>query len=212
MKDPLEPDDEGAKASRPEQSAVYTMTDLEQIKVVADPLRLRILEALCRNERTTKQVAQEIDEKPTRLYHHVEALERVGLIRRTRTRQNRGTVEKYYMAVARTFKAGSSLFSGAEVGSPESDSLETVATTIFENTAREIREVIASGAGPGVEEEGILTYAEVSADEKTLSRIRSRFMEVLEEVCDESDAAPKDKGERRFRLLLAYFPLDPGKP
>ena len=117
MKDPAKSDD-GGKAARPEQSAVYKITSLEQIKVVADPLRLRILECFSREEQTTKQVAQKIGEKPTRLYHHVELLERVGLIRRTRTRQNRGTLEKYYLAVARCFEAGPGLFSGAESGSP----------------------------------------------------------------------------------------------
>src|ERR1700752_5178596 len=81
----------------PQQEA-YTLEDLEQIKVLADPLRLRVLEAFG-EERTTKQVAELLGEKPTKLYHHVDALQRVGLITLSRTRQNRGTVEKYYLAV-----------------------------------------------------------------------------------------------------------------
>src|SRR5688572_15754608 len=92
------------------QDETYTLSDLEQVKVLADPLRIRILEALCQQERTTKQVAQILGEKPTKLYHHVEALERVGLIRLSRTQQNRGTTEKYYLAIARTFRADSRVF------------------------------------------------------------------------------------------------------
>ena len=83
------------KAAAPAQESVMMLTDLEQMKVLADPLRIRILESLAIDERTTKQVADLLGEKPTKLYHHVEALERVGLIRMTRTRQNRGTLEKY---------------------------------------------------------------------------------------------------------------------
>ena len=90
----------------------YTISDLDQLKVVADPLRIRILEAFCR-ERTTKQVAVVIEEKPTKLYHHVEALEKVGLIRLSRTRRNRGTLERYYLAVARTFRTDSKIFNTA---------------------------------------------------------------------------------------------------
>ena len=55
--------------------------------MLADPLRVRIIEVLAEGERTTKQVAEEIGEKSTKLYHHVETLERVGLIRLTRTRR-----------------------------------------------------------------------------------------------------------------------------
>ena len=63
-----------------------------------------------------KQVADFLGEKPTKLYHHVDALERVGLIALSRTRQNRGTVEKYYLAVARAFQADSSAFHPKERG------------------------------------------------------------------------------------------------
>ena len=57
-----------------EPEDIYTMTSLEQVRVVADPLRVSILEALCLEARTTKQVAELLGEKPTRLYHHVDAL------------------------------------------------------------------------------------------------------------------------------------------
>lgn len=201
-----------SKPEEPERADIYTITDLEQIKVVSDPLRLRILGALCEEERTTKQVAGIIGEKPTRLYHHVEALERVGLIRPTRTRQNRGTVEKYYLSVARCFKAGSDLFSGAGGSPPASAALESVTHSMFETTAREMREQIAAGAGSGISDEGLLTYGEVIADPETVEKIRARLVEVLEEFREVGKASTPKAGDRRFRLLLTYFPLDRGKP
>jgi DNA-binding transcriptional ArsR family regulator len=85
------------------------MTDLEQLRVVADPLRLRILSVFARGAYTTKQVAGLLGEKHTKLYHHVQALERVKLIRLTETRPKRGTVEKYYQAVAARFEAAPSI-------------------------------------------------------------------------------------------------------
>jgi hypothetical protein len=39
---------------------MHRLTDLEQMKVLADPLRIRILELFC-EERTTKQVAGILD-------------------------------------------------------------------------------------------------------------------------------------------------------
>ena len=68
------------------------LTALDQVRALADPLRVRMLGAFASEERTTRQVAEVLGEKPTRLYHHVKALAAAGLIRKTRTRRNRGTL------------------------------------------------------------------------------------------------------------------------
>jgi len=73
-------------------------TGLEQVRALSHPLRLRLLELFKLQPRTAKQAAEVLGEPPTRLYHHVAALERAGLIRLRETRQNRGTTEKYYEA------------------------------------------------------------------------------------------------------------------
>jgi hypothetical protein len=89
-------------------------------------------------------VAQRLREKPTKLYHHVEALERVGLIRLARTRQNRGTIEKYHIAVARQFKASARIFSVAGADSQaEGDAVQEVISNIFDRTADEMRGLAA---------------------------------------------------------------------
>jgi predicted ArsR family transcriptional regulator len=62
-----------------------------------------MVEAFSLQPATAKQVAGRLGEKPTRLYHHVEILEKAGLIKLMATRPNRGTVEKYYQTVAKKF-------------------------------------------------------------------------------------------------------------
>ena len=80
---------------------------------------------------------------------------------------------------------------------------------MFENTAREMRELITADDLEAIEEEGLITYAEVQTDADTIRRIRTRFMEVLEEFQkDDGSPEPPASDVRRFRLLLAYFPLD----
>ncbi len=104
----------------------HTLVDLAQIRALANPLRLRILGALVGEPRTTKQVAELVGEKPTKLYHHVQAMERAQLVRLVSTRPKRGTVEKYYQATATLFQAGKSAFSvGARTRHrrPDTDSL-----------------------------------------------------------------------------------------
>ena len=202
----------GEPAKAPDgQADSLTLSDVRQVKVLADPLRIRILEELSTAERTTKQVAQRLGEKPTKLYHHVEALERVGLIRLARTRQKRGTIEKYYIAVARRFRTDSRMFSAAPAGSPgEADALQAMISTVFERTADEMRSLVAlHGGREGIQEQGVLSYLEVRTDRTHARRLQARLMKILESLDETNEAAKTKAGERRYRLTLAFYPIDP---
>src|SRR5881394_4181539 len=67
-----------------------------QLRALAHPLRLRIAERFAEGPSTTMQVAAWLGQPPTRLYHHVQVLERAGILRLRETRGNRGAVEKWY--------------------------------------------------------------------------------------------------------------------
>ena len=200
----------GATRQGTRQAGSLTLTDLDQVKMLADPLRIRILEELCKEERTTKQVAQRLGEKPTKLYHHVEALERVGLIRLTRTRQNRGTIEKYYLAIAQQFRADSRIFSAADAGSEaEGDTLQAMISTVFERTADEMRGLVAQGRGQkGIEEEGILSYLEIRTDSKHGRRILARLRRLIKSF-EETPKEGDKPGGKSYRFTLAFYPMDP---
>ena len=94
---------EGRRRGQGGAPAQRSLDRLEQVRILAHPLRLRLLELLAESPCTPKQAAERLGLPPTRLYHHVAALERVGLVRVRETRQNRGTVEKHSEAVARGF-------------------------------------------------------------------------------------------------------------
>lgn len=191
---------------------LYTLTDLEQVKVLADPLRIRLLETLCQGERTTKQVADALGERPTKLYHHVEALERVGLIRLTRTRRNRGTLEKYFVAVARRFKTDPRIFSAGDAPSEEeSEALQSMISTVCETTADEVRRLVASDGLAGLDEQGVVSFLELRASEAEIRKLRARFKRILEGIAAKCCTdEPIEEGARRYRLNLAFYPLDKG--
>lgn len=199
---------------------VHVLTDLDQLKVLADPLRVRILEILCRREATTKQVADDLGETPTKLYHHVEALERVGLIRLTRTRPKRGTLEKYFRAVALSFRADSGLFGGAETAPPDAP-LPDVVRHILEQTGDELQRLVAGEGAAELPEVGVLGFCEIHASQERIDMLRERLESLLGDLgapgdggaaapTDEADATGED--ERRYRLTLAFYPLDRPEP
>ena len=92
--------------------ATYTVRSLEQARLLADPLKLRILREFVDEPRTTKQVAERLGEKAPRLYRHVQAMLDVGLLEHKEERKKRGTTERYLQAIAARFEVDGSLFSG----------------------------------------------------------------------------------------------------
>ena len=162
---------------------VFTLEDLDQVKVLADPLRLKILEELCCGEMTTKQVAEKIGEKPTKLYHHVDSLVKVGLIRLVRTRQNRGTLEKYYVAIARSFRAGAGVFSGAsEGGNEERAVMKQVISSMLDRTSEELQALLGRDDSPiDLQEDGVLSFLELRGSEDDMAKLRARVESLLEE-------------------------------
>ncbi len=197
---------QGRAAPAWKQAASLILTDLEQIRVLAAPLRVRILENLCAEEHTTKQIAERLGEKPTRLYHHVEALERVGLVRLTRTRQVRGTVERYFKAVARSFRTDADLFR-TEGDDAKAETLARMATTVLRNTSEDLLQLLRSGHDVLSSEQGVLGYIEVRASDKEIEALRRKLMKLVKDLEGKRGAGlPRDG--RRYRLTLAYFPLD----
>jgi DNA-binding transcriptional ArsR family regulator len=180
------------------------------MKVLADPLRIRILEAFG-EERTTKQVADLLGEKPTKLYHHVDALERIGLIALSRTRQNRGTLEKYYLAVARTFRADSRAFQAKE-RSKKSAAILQITATIFDTTSAELASLVDHGedAKKAIEEEGIVSFLEIRATKAQLKELRGKLNDLVQSLTAASES--DEPGQDRYRFTLAFFPLDKAKP
>jgi DNA-binding transcriptional ArsR family regulator len=185
------------------QAELRTLDDLKQVRALADPLRMRILTALC-EERTTKQVAELLHEKPTRLYHHVDALERAGLVQLTRTRPKRGTIEKYYRSVARTFEARVSTGRGSEASR---EAIDDVMTTAFATTSSEVSRLLEHGAGSTLSEEGILTFLEVRATRGEIQKLRRRLHAAIAVAREEGRPAPRDE---RYRLTIAFYPLETG--
>ena len=201
---PMAQETGGRKKGSAPQKDMHRLTTLEQMKVLADPRRIRILELLC-EERTTKQVAEILGEPPTRLYHHVSALERVGLVRLARTRQSRGALEKYYVAVAKTFSADPGLFTSRRAPQVR-DATGAIAAQVLDLTADDLRALLDAGeSAEALQEEAILSYLEVRGTPGELKAIRAKLAKLIESCnAGKSEHAP---ARRPYRLTIAFFPL-----
>ncbi len=187
---------------------VFTIDTLEQVKLLADPLRLRILELFKGGESlTTKQVADVLEEKPTKLYHHVEQLEKAGLINLVETRPNRGIVEKYYLAAARTFVVDPKLFTGSE--SEEARGvLASVFSSVLEAARSQIQQSLASGLiAPDSERQPIIVHLPIRGGDKEIGKINRALEACIKKIQNET----KEKGEKKYALLVAFYPVEEAK-
>jgi DNA-binding transcriptional ArsR family regulator len=96
---------------------VRKVDSAEAIKALADPLRLRLLTLLMRDHDrswTVKEIAAELDQSVTKLYHHVNVLEQAELIRDVETRLVSGIVEHRYASGQRGLEFDDALYRSSD--------------------------------------------------------------------------------------------------
>jgi DNA-binding transcriptional ArsR family regulator len=120
------------------------ITDVEQLKVIGDPLRLQLIETMAEDPGrgwTAKELAEELGTKQTKLYHHLGLLQQHGFIRVGETRVVSGILEKRYQATAHGFHVDRALLTGAGAENAVSVAIDA----IFDKARTEILVGLRSG-------------------------------------------------------------------
>src|SRR5215469_6467215 len=104
----------------------YELQTIEQMRTIADPLRLRIIRQLTRQAMTVTQLAELLGEVPSKLHYHVRELEKAGLLKMVETREKGGILEKYYRTVAKNISAPGTLFRGM----PPDEAIATLSSVL----------------------------------------------------------------------------------
>jgi DNA-binding transcriptional ArsR family regulator len=181
------------------------------MRALAHPLRLRLCELFAEIPRTTKQAAAILGEPPTRLYHHVHALERAGLVRLRETRQKRGAYEKYYELTPRG-KRGHLRASDREATPADWRQAAAVAESVLQVTRQEMAAAL-SRPGRVLRREKPLVARLVILTPAMASRVRRDLLALVRRYAgkatpDGMKAASEDRGQR-WSLTLALLPSEP---
>ncbi|MFN8530095.1 MAG: helix-turn-helix domain-containing protein [Anaerolineae bacterium] len=118
--------------------------DLDALKVYFDPVRLQIMKAVGREARSVGELAAILSVPFTRLYYHINLLEKHGFVRLVETRSMSGAVEeKYYRATAQMYVIDRSLLN---VGTPEGEAgLQIMLDAVLEQTKLDITRSAQAG-------------------------------------------------------------------
>jgi len=186
---------------RPRPPASEQRRITRELRALAHPIRLRLLEYFAGSPRTTMQVAALMGEPPTRLYHHVNALERAGILRLQSTKQVRGTTEKYYEVAKKAI--GVARPSATDAGSRAA--LRGLAAMVFDAARQELLAAVANTEKFTGETPPIAFRMLVSVPAGYQAKIRKRLLGAVKEIQQELKDC-KDPGAESWALTVGFAP------
>jgi len=194
--------------------AVRTISDVETLKALADPLRLRLLATMMRTVAgelpvmSVKELATALGEPQTKLYRHVKQLEAAGLIRAAASRLVSGIVEQRYQACQRDLALGPGLTDSERT----SASMEAAVSAVFDlyrsrffaaDRAGLIDPAASSDREPN--SKPMLGLHESRLPPAKAAEIRERLQQILDDLAEFSAQDDADPHSVQVNVLVGYF-------
>lgn len=200
---------EEAMLSTSTPADVRVIADLNVLKVVADPLRLQLLELLREEAQSVKQLAKRMDYSAKKLYYHINLLEEHGLIRVVDTQVVSGIIEKYYYATAYRLSVDHSLLSPDE--GPTDSHAAILLSTILDRCKQEVAKGVRHGLIELGPEQSLQKRALVLGSRRMrLSPARAdAFLERIRQLEREFEADEEPEEQTLcYELLLGLYPTE----
>ena len=190
-------------------AALLVVRDLDTLKILADPLRNQILEILAPGELTINQIAEKLGLAPSKLYYHINLLEKQGLIQEVDSIVKGNIIEKVYWITAFEFKMDEKL---CNFGTPEGQqSMMTSMIMPIDSTREDIvrslearASALEQGAEPHPRDVVIYREIRVMSDEHA-----DQFRDRLRALLDEFEGSENDhagEGAHTRALTVAFYP------
>ena len=163
--------------------------DVEALRVVADTQRHRILCALIAEPMTAAAVAEHLSIQRSRVYYHLDLLQRHGFIAVVDVRIE-PISERVYRAVAASFRVDRKLLG------PQEQSLNLARSELLEATADDVRKV------PPSDDELLVQRAFVRLNARRRKQLRAALVALMKEY-SKSDS---DGTEVEIAVALFAYP------
>lgn len=188
---------------------VLMIRDLETLKILADPLRNQIMEILAPGKLTVTQLADKLGLAPSKLYYHINLLEKYGLIQEVDSIVKANIIEKVYWITAYDCQMDENLCNFSTLEGQQS--IITTMLTPVDATHEDIRrslEARAAALEQGAEEHPrqVVIYREVrSMTDQAADEFAERIKVVLEDFENyETDDSDEDTHSRA--LTVTFYP------
>ena len=196
-------------SSPSELATEFVVDDLELLKVIAHSTRLDILQSL-KHSKTVKEIAQLLKLPATKLYYHVNLMEKHGLIQVVETNIVSGIVEKKYQVVARNYRIDNQLLADQTA---VSQNLDRVLGAIFDVTRSQIqRTVQLTQANPFDDDaSGLLWRYTLRLTPQQYEDFYGRLKDLMAEMEALRSENASDEAstvhQNLYGITLAYYPV-----
>ena len=191
---------------------VRKISDLETLRLLTDPLKLKLLQQFGEAPGTARSAAEALGEKVTRLYRHVDALADAGLLEVIAETPKRGTVERTFRAVAERFEVDQEVFSEGSDSEAMALARELVQGAMDEVTRAFERAADSLTPGTEAPEAPLLMRLRIRAPMSRIESLCQGLEEWLAEAQAEVDRSVEEGGEaeeeRDYGAMIAFYPID----
>jgi DNA-binding transcriptional ArsR family regulator len=174
-----------------EQPGVREIDSIQELRALADPVRLAILSALDTRVpdgeppvMSVKELAQHLGEPQTKLYRHVKQLEAAGLIEVAATRMVSGILEQRYRTRQRDLRLSAALYRQHtdETEAAIRSTFDAFLTGFFDRARKQ-------DWPPDAPDKPVIHIFHDRVSPQAAERIRARLVEVTREI---AEAEPGD--------------------
>jgi DNA-binding transcriptional ArsR family regulator len=191
--------------------SVRTISEVDELRALADPTRLALLSALMdlRNGElpimSVKELAGRLGEPQTKLYRHIKQLEAVGLVKVAATRMVSGILEQRYQASQRDFDIAGGLL---RRHAPESEAVLHAMISNFRDdliVAMRAESLAPEAADPAPEYLRPKLFAfEARVTPEQAEQIRARLGEITQEIAA-ADSHGSPPGSVPVSVFIGYY-------
>jgi DNA-binding transcriptional ArsR family regulator len=184
-----------------DQRGVREIGNVEELRALADPVRLAILSALDTRVpdgdlpvMSVKELARHLTEPQTKLYRHVRQLEAAGLIEVAATRMVSGILEQRYRVRQRELRLSPALYR------QHADESEEAVRSAFDAFLRGLfARARDQGWLPDAPDKPVVHVANDHVSPQAAERIRARLAEVLREISE------ADAGDVPINVAIGFY-------
>jgi DNA-binding PadR family transcriptional regulator len=187
----------------------FLINDLETLKVMADPLRLRLREMMF-FPTTVKHLSSELDILATKLYYHINLLEKHGLIVVVDAKVVSGIIEKHYQVSAKRVRVAPHLLSAPDENAA---GLTLSINSLMDDTKADLFESIQKGvvnlsSNSAVHEGGRLLSLRLRLSEDEAKALFERFNQLVDEFIGYSNSNRNQDlpDTQMYKMLGVLFP------
>jgi hypothetical protein len=175
------------------------MYDFDMIDEITHPTRARLLRRL-QQPRSAAELAADMDIPVTRLYHHLNRMVELNLIRVVATRRSGSATERRYQTTARSYRVDESV-----IEQVSNEELGRAIGGLFDVTKTEFQREVEIGTltTTNLASDGMFGMFSFALDEPGWVEFRERLQALLDEFTARDD--PNFELPRR-RVFVAAFP------